>query len=46
MIGCRNLPTAVAGLLTPLAAQGQKWGRCGGSVCSGQNGGGAADSMY
>ena len=32
MIGCRNLPTAVAGLLlTLLAAQAQKRGKCGGS---------------
>ena len=35
MMGCRNLPMAVAGLLlTPFAAQAQKRGRCGGSRCS------------
>jgi len=34
MMGCRNLPMAVAGLLlTPFAAQAQKRGRCGGSMC-------------
>jgi hypothetical protein len=47
MIGCRNLPTAVAGLLlTPLAAEAQKREGVADRCARRQNGGGAASSTY